>query len=141
MLDAKGHKPLPLSPISNYDQLTDEMKELRKKTIEEDGIIITNAKYKRQYFGYNELPKSILHAHAGRNKIPLPTYETIREERLFRSIITFQGIRYTSLLFEKHAKHAEQNAAMVCCYHLGLIDKEFLRNLGMLFDDPLSVEI
>lgn len=131
----KGHKTLPLSPISNYYNLSDEVLKLRRSSIENEDVIVSNIKYKRQYFAHYEVPKAVLFAHAGRNKIPQPRYETVREERLFRSIAHFEDKKYTSLVWEKCAKHAEQNAALVCCYHLGLIDKEFLTSTKTLFEE------
>lgn len=131
----KGHKTLPLSPISTFNHLTDEVLNVRRGSIENEDVIVSNVKYMRQYFAHYEVPKALLFAHAGRNKIPLPTYETVREERLFRSIAHFQDKKYTSLVWEKCAKHAEQNAALVCCYHLGLIEKQFLTNTNALFEE------
>lgn len=138
LYNEKGHKSLPLSPMTKYDEIPEEVFKLRKKLIEADNITVTNIKYKRQHFPHYELPKVVLHAYAGRNKFPMPIYETVREERLFRSICTFQNKKYTSMLWERHAKHAEQNAALVCCYHLGLTDKEFLVNMQLLFEDENS---
>lgn len=130
----KGHRTLHTAPITHYNRMSDELIEIRKNRVQDDGVIVTKIKYKRQHFPHLDLPKQILNAHAGRNKIPRPIYETVREERLFRSIITFQGKKYTSIIWERCAKHAEQNAALVCCYHLGFYEKDFLIETEMLFE-------
>lgn len=43
-----------------------------------------------------ELPKSKLIAYSNELKTNKPKYETLCEDKLFRSIVTFQGKRYSS---------------------------------------------
>lgn len=43
-----------------------------------------------------ELPKSKLIAYCGRNKIKVPTYQIINEDKLFRAVATLEGKKYTS---------------------------------------------
>ncbi|OWR51132.1 putative tRNA-dihydrouridine synthase [Danaus plexippus plexippus] len=83
---------------------------------------------------YNDLnlPKSQLHAWVGKNGYKVPTYETHQVEKLFRSILTLNGKKYTSTFWEKNKKFAEQGAALVALYHLGLITEEELIKLGSI---------
>lgn len=43
-----------------------------------------------------ELPKSKLIAYCGSNRIKVPTYQIINEDKLFRAIATLEGKKYTS---------------------------------------------
>lgn len=43
-----------------------------------------------------DLPKSKLIAHCGRNKIKVPTYMIINEDKLFRAVATLDGRKYSS---------------------------------------------
>lgn len=113
--------------------MSEEILELRKNILNDQDVIYCYMKYKRNYFNFDELPKVILHGFAGRRQIPLPTYETKKMERLYYSVITFDGKKYASLVWERLPKHAEQNAALVCAYYLGLYDEEYLQAIGLLF--------
>lgn len=86
----------------------------------------------RSNFNDLNLPKSKLHAWAGKNGQKLPTYETQQVEKLFRTIITFNGKKYTSSFWEKNKKFAEQGAALVCLFHLGLMTEEDLIKVGSI---------
>lgn len=66
----------------------------------------------------------------------MPTYETKREDRLFYSVMTFDGKKYASLIWDRERKFAEQNAALVCAHRLGLIDEDFLIAIGCLLEKP-----
>lgn len=79
-----------------------------------------------------DLPKSVLHAWAGRKGLKLPSYEMERDEKLFRSIITFEGKKYASTFWEKNKKFAEQGAALVCLVGLGIVKEDELRENGSL---------
>lgn len=106
---------------------------MRKKVLNDENVTVSLTKFRRNYFSYETLPKTILHAHAGRNKLPLPVYESTKVERLFCSTLTFDGKKYASLLWDRERKHSEQNAALVCLLHLGLIDEEYLIAIGCLY--------
>lgn len=43
-----------------------------------------------------DLPKCKLHVWAQKQNLDLPTYDTRREDKLFRTILTFMGKSYTS---------------------------------------------
>ncbi|XP_059617344.1 tRNA-dihydrouridine(20) synthase [NAD(P)+]-like [Phlebotomus argentipes] len=98
--------------------------------IAERNVAFVRGNYKET----NDLPKSILHLHANRNGLNLPTYETSREEKLFRSVISYQGKRYTSSFWEKNKKFAEQGAALVCLLKLGLMDEKTLTENGSILE-------
>ncbi|CAG5021887.1 unnamed protein product [Parnassius apollo] len=86
----------------------------------------------RANFNDLNLPKSQLHAWAGKNGHKLPVYDTQQVEKLFRTILTFNGRRYTSTFWEKNKKFAEQGAALVCLYHLGVLTEEDLIKFGSI---------
>lgn len=86
----------------------------------------------RANFNDLSLPKARLHAWAGKNGLKLPTYETQQIEKLFRTIITFCSKKYTSSFWEKNKKFAEQGAALVCLFHIGLVTEEELVQLGSI---------
>lgn len=83
---------------------------------------------------YNDLnlPKAQLHSWAGKNGHKLPQYQTHQVEKLFCTILTFNGKKYTSSFWEKNKKFAEQGAALVCLYYLGLVKEEELIKLGSI---------
>lgn len=86
----------------------------------------------RANFNDINLPKSRLHLWASKNNIKLPTYKTQQENKLFRTILTFNGCKYTSSYWEKNKKFAEQGAAIVCLHSIGLLSKEELVKLGCI---------
>lgn len=70
--------------------------------------------------------------YAGKHDKLLPTYETQREDKLFRTILTFDGKKYASLYWEKNKKFAEQGAALVCLLGLGVVSEESLIQNGSI---------
>lgn len=72
------------------------------------------------------MPKSCLHLYCTKNFKKLPTYKIIQEQKLFQAILTLDGQQYSSSYWEKNKKFAEQGAALVCLFELGLISKEVL---------------
>lgn len=104
----------------------------REEKFSEKNIIHERMQYNPKIFDRNRIPKLVLHGHCGKNGIPQPTYENTRIDRQFNSIITLQDKQYTSVLLHKDERYAEQVAALVCCYHLGLYDEDFLVSIGCL---------
>lgn len=132
--EAKGLVHLPCSPLTRLEDIPTEILEYRKQMYEDQNIKFTLMRFQRKYFGLETLPKLLLHGYAGKNKIPMPTYETKREDRLFYSIVTFDGQKYASLIWDREKKLAEQTAALVVCHHLGLFEDHFLTVIGCLLD-------
>lgn len=120
---AKGLVHLRCSPLTRIEDMPNEILEYRKRLYEDENIKFSLMRFQRNNFSIETLPKFLLHGHAGRNKIPLPTYETRREDRLFYSVINFNGQKFASLIWDRHMKHAEQAAALVVCHHLGLFQE------------------
>ncbi|XP_044742530.1 tRNA-dihydrouridine(20) synthase [NAD(P)+]-like [Chrysoperla carnea] len=81
---------------------------------------------RRNFIEDTDLPKSKLLVYTTKNGLPKPKYETIQEDKLFRSIVTVNGKKYSSSFWEKNKKFAEQGAALVCACFLGLIDQNVL---------------
>lgn len=79
-----------------------------------------------------QLPKSVLYIHSGRTGKQAPEYVTHRCDKLFRSICSYDGQRFSSSFWEKNKKQAEQGAALVALLHLGELSEETLRENGSL---------
>lgn len=78
------------------------------------------------------MPKVILHTYAKKENIEIPKYETKQEDRLFQTVVSFQGVKYTNSYWEKNKRFAEQGAALVCLLALGLVNEDDLIKNGSL---------
>ncbi|XP_059048917.1 tRNA-dihydrouridine(20) synthase [NAD(P)+]-like [Achroia grisella] len=116
----------------NPEELEPPNKKIKLPEKELDGITQMKVCFIRANFNDLNLPKSRLHAWAGKNRYKIPVYETEQIEKLFRTIITFNGHKYTSSFWEKNKKFAEQGAALVCLHNLGLVTQEELIQLGSI---------
>lgn len=114
--------------------MSDNVLEVRKQMFDDENINFAHVKFRRNQHSLVNLPKTLLHAYAGRNKLPLPVYETRQNDRLHYSVATFDGKKYATLVWERERKHAEQAAAMVCLYYLKLVDEDFLTAVGSLYN-------
>ncbi|KAF5302114.1 hypothetical protein FQA39_LY10449 [Lamprigera yunnana] len=79
-----------------------------------------------------DLPKTKLISWCHKNKVISPTYETKHKDKLFKSILTLNGKKYSSNFWEKNKRFAEQGAALVCLCSLGLINVESLIKNGSI---------
>lgn len=119
-------------------QVTPSSLEPPNKKIKTDHTILADVLQKTVCFiranfpDHLQLPKSKLHTWATKKGLDLPTYETQREEKLFRTIITFDGKKYASTFWEKNKKFAEQGAALVCLCFLGHVTDEELIKAGSI---------
>lgn len=95
-------------------------------------LITRNVAFFRAHYSNNDLPKTILNAHVLKNGFDQPIFTTQQEDRLFRTILQFNGNKYASSYWEKNKRFAEQGAALVCILHLGLIDEETLIKNGSI---------
>ncbi|XP_050675838.1 tRNA-dihydrouridine(20) synthase [NAD(P)+]-like [Leptidea sinapis] len=116
--------PSDLEPPNKKSKLANE--------VNLDGVIQMQVCFIRSNYNDLNLPKSQLHAWAGKNGFSLPIYQTRQVEKLFQTILIFNDKKYTSTFWEKNKKFAEQSAALVCLYHLGLKTKDDLIKLGSL---------
>lgn len=117
----------------NLDQQSGEPAAKKQKTDQPNVIERNVAFFRSHYPDVLSLPKSVLHSYASRNRRALPVYETQQVDRLFRTVVTFDGQPYASSYWEKNKKFAEQGAALVCTLHLGLVDeKVVIKNGGIL---------
>lgn len=96
------------------------------------GTFLLQVCFIRASFNDLNLPKAQLHLWAGKKGHKLPTYDTQQIEKLFRTIITFNGKKYTSSFWEKNKKFAEQGAALVCLHSLGLVSEDDLIKFGSI---------
>lgn len=121
------------SPITNYNHVTSDMFELRRNKFKDEKIEFANVSFHRKLYEREKLPKVMLYAHAGRNKLKPPTYHTEREDRLYYTVVTFEEKKYATLVWDRHKKFAEHAAALVCMLYNGLVDEEYLIENGSLF--------
>lgn len=115
--------------------MTDEILEYRKSMYGNPNIHFSMMKFNRKYFSIDSMPKTVINSHAGKNKLPRPVYETKREDRLYYTVITYNDQKYASLLWTKEKKIAEQTAALVCAYRMGLLEQDFLIAIGCLLEE------
>lgn len=116
------------------EDIPNEILDFRRQFYKDENINFTLMRFQRKYFSYDTLPKVLLHGYAGRNKIPYPTYETRREDRLHYTIVHFNDKKFASLIWDRDKKHAEQAAALVVCHYLGLFEDHFLTVIGCLLE-------
>ncbi|CAH2268818.1 jg8993 [Pararge aegeria aegeria] len=114
------------------DELEPPNKRFKVAELNLEGVIKMKVCFIRASFTDTNLPKSQLHAWAGKNGFKLPTYHTHQVEKLFCSVLTFNDQKYTSTFWEKNKKFAEQGAALVALFHLGVISEENLIKYGSI---------
>lgn len=127
----KGIITLDVSPVSGSDTPVELLKS-REKMFKGQNIIIEWMQYKRHCFDVATLPKTVIHVYCKKNDIPLPTYDTKRMDRRHYSIIKLQDEQYTTVIWHRNKKVAEQASALVCASHLGLYEEDFLMSVGCL---------
>lgn len=83
------------------------------------------------------LPKHLLEKYAEEQNVQVPAYKTEKEGRFFYSIVEFMGKQYSSLLWERSDRHAEENSALVCMHALKLAeDSYFDQNVYFMIIPP-----
>lgn len=122
---------VPGSLVKQFE-INEESTAKRIKLFEDPNIATSNVAFFRAQYNHKELPKLRLHAHAMKNSVEQPIYETHQQDKLFRSIVTLDGKKYASTYWEKNKRFAEQGAALVCLLHIGLIDEEILIKNGSI---------
>lgn len=104
----------------------------KRRKIGEDTIHLHCAFIRSLYPNDTDLPKSRLLLWAIRRGHRKPEYETVQVNKLFQSIVSVGGKKYTSTYWEKNKRWAEQGAAIVCLCYNGLIDINVLRTNGSI---------
>lgn len=105
----------------------------KPKLYETENIIVLSCAFLRSIFPLDiDLPKTKLLMWTRRNHIGQPVYDTVQEDKLFQSIVTVDGKKYSSSYWEKNKKWAEQSAALVCLITLGLLDADMLKKAGCI---------
>uniref|UniRef100_L7MAR9 Putative trna-dihydrouridine synthase n=1 Tax=Rhipicephalus pulchellus TaxID=72859 RepID=L7MAR9_RHIPC len=109
---------------------------LKKCKIGDDEVWQMEAKFVRNMFEMANLPKTVLINWTRRNNYPHPFYKTESMEKSFRSVVLVDRKKYSSTYLEKNKKYAEQSAALVALYALGLIDSSKIKGntAGMPFE-------
>ncbi|KYM94681.1 PREDICTED: tRNA-dihydrouridine(20) synthase [NAD(P)+]-like [Cyphomyrmex costatus] len=104
----------------------------RKIHEEEDVFLMRCAFLRNSYITDSELPKTRLLKWTKEHHKKMPVYNTRQENKLFCSVVTVDGRKYGSSFWEKNKKWAEQGAALVCLYFLGIIDEKNLTTCNIL---------
>jgi hypothetical protein len=94
----------------------------------EDEAINLCIKFVRTAFKQEDLPKSLLLEYCKGKGLELPSYTTFHVEKSFYSIVAFDGKKYFNSYLEKNKKFAEQGAALVATYEMGLLDRNIVRD-------------
>ncbi|GAB1864745.1 tRNA-dihydrouridine synthase 2-like [Camponotus japonicus] len=103
----------------------------KRKIYEENDVSLMRCAFLRNsYTTDSELPKTRLLKWTKENRKKMPIYNTRQEDKLFCSVVTVDGRKYGSSFWEKNKKWAEQGAALVCLYFLGVINEESLSASG-----------
>ncbi|CAF1366507.1 unnamed protein product [Adineta steineri] len=88
----------------------------------ENNIIEKSAKFVRSEYPASMTPKSILNAYCIQAHVDKPIYHTeeLKPQRIFRTVIDFDGKRYSTASWEKNKQLAEQGTAIVCLQSIGV---------------------
>ncbi|KAL5276568.1 DUS2.2 family protein [Megaselia abdita] len=105
--------------------------EQKKPKLDED-TFQSNIAFFRTNYDDSTLPKTILHGRALKEKKDYPTYITQQEDKLFRTICTYDGKSYASTYWEKNKKFAEQGSALVCLLGLKMVNEDDLIKNGSI---------
>ncbi|XP_060816434.1 tRNA-dihydrouridine(20) synthase [NAD(P)+]-like isoform X1 [Bombus pascuorum] len=116
-----------VSPMREDGKQDEEQPSNKRKISEEEDVTLMHCAFLRNnYVTDLELPKTILHKWTQTQRKKMPNYNTQQKGKLFQSIVTVDGRRYGSSFWEKNKKWAEQGAALVCLFSLGLVNKKTL---------------
>ncbi|KAM7534154.1 hypothetical protein Aperf_G00000109723 [Anoplocephala perfoliata] len=91
--------------------------------VDEDAIITLPIEFIRSDWPpIGDTPKQLLFEHCKRKRLPFATFSTREDKasRVFYSIVTFDGKKYSHKIPSKTRKFAEQAASLVCLTHLKL---------------------
>lgn len=104
-----------------------------KKIKIDDDVLYENITYIRSnYLKDTELPKSILHLYAKKNLSQIPKYTFERKGSQFRAILHLDGKKYSSKVWDKSKRAAEQCACLVACFRLKLVSQQELIDIRSL---------
>lgn len=106
----------------------------REQMFNDKNIIIEWMQYKKQCFDAARTPKKEIQLYCDTNQISLPTYESNMIDQRFYSIITLEEKQYTTVIGHRNKRIAEQAAALVCGFRLGLYEEDFLLSIGCLIE-------
>ncbi|CAF0720675.1 unnamed protein product [Adineta ricciae] len=118
---------------NDYEQQSDEQRQMWREKLRnrlmnisdkpsESDIIEKSAKFVRSEYTSTMTPKSILNAYCIQAHVDKPVYHTeeLKPQRIFRTVIDFNGQRYSTTSWEKNKQLAEQGSAIVCLQSIGI---------------------
>lgn len=112
--------------------MPEQILQLRRSKYNDDEIVFAMMKFHRKFFAHDSIPKQQLNQYAQKNKLPAPVYHTQKDGRLYYSVIEFLGKKYSSLLWHREKKIAEQHSALVCLHQSGQYQEDYLIAIGCL---------
>ncbi|GAB6020707.1 tRNA-dihydrouridine(20) synthase [NAD(P)+]-like, variant 2 [Chamberlinius hualienensis] len=89
------------------------------KKLKVDETVERDYEYLRFQYKDRNLPKLCLYDYARKQRLPNPVFQTENSNKLFKSIVTFNGLKYTNSICQRNKKSAEQAAALVVLKELG----------------------
>ncbi|CAG0914433.1 unnamed protein product [Notodromas monacha] len=78
-----------------------------------DDVVEMPVTFVRRHYADENLPRTLLFTLARTERKPPPKFETKQLERLFKSVLSFDGKKWTSHPGEKSRRYAEQAASLV----------------------------
>jgi len=110
------------SPIEERKMWKEKLRNQFMNKQFENNIIEKSVKFIRSEYTSSLTPKSILNAYCIQAHIDKPVYHTeeLRPQRVFRTVIDFNGQRYSTTTWEKSKQLAEQGSAIVCLQSIGI---------------------
>lgn len=139
--EAKGHRFLQCSPTNRSEDIPQQILDFRKSLYKDDEIILSMMRFNRKFFSHDSMPKMELNNYAMQNKISPPKYKTQRASRLYFTVVDFMGKKYSSLIWHREKKLAEQNAALQCLHRVGKYTDEYLIAIGCLLEKLPSEDV
>lgn len=112
--------------IAQQSISNDEPPQKKIKIVDNDVIYENIAYIRSNYLKDTDLPKSILHLYAKKNLSQNPKYTFERKGSQFRAVMHLDGKKYSSLVWDKNKKAAEQCACLVGCLHFKLVSRQEL---------------
>ncbi|KAI0989839.1 hypothetical protein GJ496_008451 [Pomphorhynchus laevis] len=106
----------------NYGSSTPNIKEIRNSVKCDSNVISMYFEFDRSLLKTKTgSPKGDLYQLSVKQNMNEPIYSTTEKphDRVFKSILTFDGIQYTTTNWHRCKQFAEQSCALIC---LGLID-------------------
>ncbi|ESO91102.1 hypothetical protein LOTGIDRAFT_191598 [Lottia gigantea] len=131
------YKTIQRMRIKKRERLMDDEniynnKIIAKRMKTEDGSILIQlpVRFIKSNYPGNISPKQLLHTKYMKKHTKAPPYNTVQRDsdKCFKSVLCFDGKKYTTPYWEKSKQLAEQGAAITCLISLGVHDGRINNN-------------